>query len=421
MKKTLFVTILLAITCVFTQTHVETYSSLYSVAMEDSIITIEELSLLNALQASFGMEEDEVLRIQQKWRESETPESAIIRNQEGRWWIIYQNMLLGNGLYGNAIPYILDIEDEKVRGGMQFLLFAGGFYSTWMYTKNMDISYGRALSQNYGASLGIASVYPLIALVGFENWADMDPDGKITLTYMMVGAPIGIWQADRLYRKWNPTNGQTQMITGGSGLAGFNTWGLYSLITDIPDELNETWLRVGIPLTYAGTLAGGYYTHKYVMNKPYTRGDASFVSIGTIVGLLSWFELSFALNLEEYREIMLLGLATVNGYTYLSDRLIQNVDLTTGDAGLVALGSAAGYLTWVGIALLADLDYENDGARFIDVASVTAGFYFTYKAVSKRRIVTASNESRRFNLSFQPTVIHNADRLSPGLNMTLRF
>lgn len=418
----MIVIVVICATSIFAQTHVETYRSLYTIAMEDSIITIEELTLLNALQASFGMEEDEILRIQQQWALSEKRSESIIRNHEGRYWIIGQNMLLGNGLYGNAIPYILNIEDEKTYYGIQFLFFAGGFPATWMYTKEMDVSYGRAWAQNFGTTMGLISAYPLVAMVGFENWDKIDPQGKTILTHMMVAAPIGAWQADRLYRKWEPTNGQAQLIIGGSSLSGFNTWGIYTLITDIPDEEpSENWFRVGIPLTYAGTLAGGYYTHKYVMNKPYTRGDASFVGLGTTVGAFCWGFLTSALNIEEYRTWMLLGLVSINGYTYMADKLVQRVDLTTGDAGIVALGSVAGYLAWIGTALLTDMDLSNENFRFVDIASITAGFYFTFKAVSKNRFVSKKSDPSQFRLSFQPTIMRNAGRYSPGLNMTVRF
>lgn len=416
--KRLFIILLFASAGLFAQTDIETYRTMYNAAMTDSVITEEEQFLLETLRISLDISEEDLLLPPKPVPVQTKPKL----NQDGRWYIIYQNMLLGNGLYGNAIPHVLGIEDEKTQFGLQFLLFAGGFYSTWMYTKEMDIPYGRAYAQNYGSGLGTSSVYPLMALVGFDNWADFDPDGKIMLTYMMVAAPIGIYQMDKLYRKWKPSDGQTQMIIGGSTLGAFNTWGVYSILTDIPDNPTDTWARVGVPLTYAGALAGGYYTHKYVMNKSYTRGDAFFVNIGSGLGMFTWLELMGLLEVNSYREVMLTALTTINAYTFLSDKLSQNIDMTVGDAGIVGLGTVAGYLTWLGIAMISDFDYSSDGARLMDIAAANAGFYFTYKAVSKRhQVSTSAKDQSDLRFSMAPTILANSGRYTPGMNFTLQF
>ncbi len=414
-------TLIFSLSILFAQTNVETYRTMYNTAMADSVITEEEQSLLETLRTSLDISDEDLLLPAQPLPIKETPLLKPKLNQEGRWYIMYQNMALGNGLYGFGIPHVLGIDDPGTVAGLQLLLLAGGFYTSWMYTKEMEIPYGRAYAQHYGGVLGMYSLLPLMALTGFENWYDFDPDGKITSAYLMAAAPLGIYQMDKLYRKWRPSDGQTQMIIGGSGLAGFNTWGLYSLITDIPDDLSDTWLRVGIPLTYAGTLAGGYFTHKYVMDKSYTRGDALFTSLGTALGMFTWMELLVMLEMEGYRENMLLALTTINAYSYFADKMTHEVDLTVGDAGIVGLGTAAGFLTWVGIALITDIDSEGDGARLMDIAAANAGFYFTYKAVSKRHTETSMKEESNIRLSMLPTILSDANRYIPGMNLTLRF
>ena len=406
---------------IIAQTNIDTYKNLYQTAIEDSVITENEQVLLDALQSSLGLTDTDIQLSLQREVIIETKPGSKALSQEGRWWIIYQNMALGNGLYGFGVPYVLGIEDRKVIMGTQLLLFAGGFYTTWMYTKEMDISYGRAYSQNFGASLGIVSVFPLMALVGFDNWEQFDPDEKAMFTYMMTAAPIGIYYMDKLYQKWQPTDGQTSMIIGGSILSGFNTWIGYTLITDIPDDPSDTWIRIGLPLAYSGALAGGYYTHRFVKNKSYTKGDASFVGIGTVLGFFTWIELAAMFELEEYREMMLTGLISINGYTYIADEMVQDMELTVGDAGVIALGTTAGYLTWLGIALIADLDYEVKGARIVDIASATAGFYLTSKAITKRKIKFGKNTSSDMKLSMQPIIMSNSKSYIPGMNFTLSF
>ena len=80
-------------------------------------------------------------------------------NQEARWRTIYSAMLLGNGLYGWAIPYVFGVSDEETVIASQLLMFGGGFYTSYAYTQNMDLPYGRWQFQNSGAALGLSLIH----------------------------------------------------------------------------------------------------------------------------------------------------------------------------------------------------------------------------------------------------------------------
>ncbi len=417
MKKLAIVVLVMS---VWGHAQVETYEQAYRQAMKDGVITVNEQEMLDVLQKSLGLTEDDVLSVQERFREK--PEAPLSLSQEGRWWIIAQNMLLGNGLYGNAIPHVLGIENEKIRGGLHLLAFSGGYFVTSSYTKKIDIPMGRAFFQNTGAELGLLSGYSLMALVGFERWDDFDPDAKIFLTYEMVAAPVGIWQADRLFRKWNPTNGQASMISQSVALGAFNAWGLYSLITDIPDDPSENWLRVGIPFTYAGALASAYCVHQYVHDKSYSRGDASFVLSGAAVGLFSCFEFLRLFEFDTYRSNMLTALVCVNGFTWFANRLTKSVDLTLSNSRIISLGTLASYLAWSGSALILDVDYGSDAARVMDLVSVIGGWYLTYTKTAKRiKSSDSSSKESSFTVNWSPTLLNTGKTWVLGMQMSTQF
>lgn len=399
---------------------IEIYEKAYQQAFTDSVISADERQLLDGLIQSLEVSSAQVHQIEARLgKKSLTPSI----NQEGRWRVTWQNMALGNGLYGFGIPYVLGIQDVRLISGIQLLTFAGGFYATWNYTKKMDLPYARSTFQNTGTALGFTSAYPLVAMIGFDNWARFDPDGKVFVTYQMLAVPTAIWWADRLYRRWEPSNGQATVISRGVSLGAFNTWGLYAILTDFPSIKNwETWIRINSILTYAGSLASGYYTYRFVRNRSYSQGDALFITGGSLLGAITYFELLALLEFDGFRTNMLAIMSTVNGYSYLADRMVKDVDLSFGDARMIGLGTLAGYLTWAGLALILDMDYSSDMARLLDLAAIHAGWYLTYNRIlRKHRLNPGKVQQDAFAVQVNPSLIPYGKRWVPALQLKVRF
>lgn len=159
-----------------------------------------------------------------------------------------------------------------------------------------------------------------------------------------------------------------------------------------------------------------------VQARNYTRGDANFVSSGVGLGLFYWLELSALLEPDTYRGNILLGLATINGGVFLADRLVQTVDMTQGDASIIMLGSGASWLAWQGVALLASIETEDDIYRLIDLATVSAGWYFTFKTLSKKRYVQGVKQTNPWTFSMNPSFIHHPKTgMLPALGLQIQF
>lgn len=345
-------------------------------------------------------------------------------NQEGRWRTIYLGMTTANTLYGFGIPYILDIWDNEpqIAAGFQLLTFGGSFYGVYKYTENMELPYGRSNFQYAGAALGGYSILPIMALVGFDNWFDFDEDGKITWLYEMAAIPYGAVLADKLYHKWELSNGQSTVVSAAVPLGTFNTFMMLNTIyNDGWDD--ENIVRLYIPLIYGGSLAHGYFAKNYVSDKSYTEDDGQFLQISTGLGLYNSF--LFINNVLESddetlnRLILLIG---TNGFAYLGNRINKNFDLKRGQARINLLGTFAASIIWSGISLIAEIDDQTIWS-IGGIASATTGWYFTHKKLTNSSGYSSNIKTNNFldNLSITPGIrVHNKN-IQPTLNINLRF
>jgi hypothetical protein len=344
-------------------------------------------------------------------------------NQEARWRTINSSMAIGNFLYGVGIPYVLGIEDSQSFAGFRLLMFGGGFYASYVYTRKMDLPMGRWQFQMTGAGLGGFSLLPLMAIVGFDNWGDFDEEGKIAWTYVMAAVPYGIWRADQRYKEWNLTNGQASLISQAPGLGLFNTLGALSLYYGDDWPYSENGARINTILMYSGYLAAPFLAKKYIFDKSYTEDDAYFIGISARVGFANSLLLVNILELDNIRPIWLLMLGGVNGFTYLGDKINHGKDLKRGDGKIIGLGIGASWLVWLGVATIFDMDMDTKLARVIDMATITSGWILTYNWVSKKPNKFSINQvkSNSTYLSLSPSIIASGRGYSPAISLELHF
>lgn len=396
------------------------YEDVYREAMADSLVSSDEENLLYSLQLSLGLEEDEVLEIRRQVDVGPAVAASISRT--GRRRLIANNMTYGNTLYGVGIPYVLGIDNISVIAGIQMLAFAGGLYFSLQYTKNMDLPVGRANFQIAGAGVGLASLYPLISLVGGERWFDFDPDFKIGTTYMMTAVPLGTIMADRLYRRWQPSDGQSLAVIGGSILGAGH--GMISHLIATPDnpDIDEGWFRLNSLLVSGGFLGGGLAAWRLLDDKSITSGDAYFMGIGLTLGLVNYIELLPILEIEGHRAVLALLLLTVDTHLFGAYALGRPYDMTLGDAAIVSLGALAGNATFRGVTLILGVVQGSKGMLAMDIVTRLAGSYFVFRSLDLRRDGSALGNSKdAVQLSMAPKLLWQGKRPVPGLGVSLRF
>ena len=347
-------------------------------------------------------------------------------NQEARWRTIYGAMTIGNTLYGEGIPYLLNLEQTSEQYvGFKLLAFATSYSLSSSYTRTMDLPLGRSYLQFAGANLGFYSIIPIISMIGLENWGEFDPDGKIALGYTMFSVPYGAILADKTYTKWKLSNGQSFLISLGINLGALNTIGVIQQ-TDWFDwfEKNpENFARWTTSLVYAGALAGGKLAKNIALNNSLiTEGDVAFLNLSMGLGYLNSLLLGYAMDINHYKDQTMLTMAGVNGFLYLADRLNKKYgSLTQGQEKIVGLGAGSAYLAWVGTALITGIDYGERSSRFFDVASITAGWYFSRKNISSDVSSGNSFIKNDMALTINPTLLPQNKTLAPGVSINFTF
>lgn len=398
-----------------------TYQRAYERAMSDSVVTEDEQAILDIISPPDSVSGQQAVEMTADQNQQKP------LNQEGRWRLIYSTMAIGNSLYGVGIPYLLESETPSHYLGFQLLAAAGGFYLSYSQTLDMDIPVGRTSFIERGAILGLMSFFPVHAMVGPTRWAEFDPHARKALTYAMVGVPLGAYYGNKVYNKWQPTDGQALMITGGGTLGSANGFAIYRLLYSGmelgTDQQFRNAYRIMSTLTFGGHLAGMYYSNKYLGEKPYTIGDALFVpgvaALGFYVGL-------HAINIfdtNSERVVLLTEMLLTNGFAWGADRMVADVDFTQGDVAIMGLGAVAANGIWRGVDILLDGSVDSELGSALDITTSLLGFYTTYKSVKTRRIkqVSPSNQSSNIDLKVLPTLISDRETILPGLSIQLEL
>ncbi len=395
----------------------EVYENAYRAAFADSVITTDEQQILTAIRNTLELEEDVMLEIQRQV--AAAPTSEITFSRAGRRAIIAQNMMLANGLYGWGIPYVLGIANAPVVVGLELLALGGGFYFSWQYTENIDIPKARATFQNTGSLAAMASIYPLIGLVGFDRWAKMDPKAKLTVSYLMASIPLGIIWSDGLYRRWQPSDGQASAVVSAGLAASFNAVVGQILLTDDMDDVGEDWLRLNSLLVSGSFIGGGYLGWKYLNRRSITTGDSYFYSFGATMGYITGLQLVFLFE-PGFKEGLLLATASIDAGIYTAVKLSAPYDMTVGETAIISLGSIAGWASFRGITFIVDMDQSAKVLMVGDILARLGGAWYTFHRIEPRRVAHGARQTTG-RLSFSPAVLPTAGGLVPGLNVGFNF
>lgn len=337
------------------QAQTDVYQQAYRTAMSDSVITPDEQALLNTLQNSLGLTNDAVLETTRNYSSTDDTLRPSL-SREGRASAIALAMGYGNGLYGWAIPYVLGSHDYKLYIGMEGVAVAAGFYYAWDKTRELDLPSGRVGFAGAGSAMGILSVIPLASTIGWQRWIDFDPNLKGMLTYAMFAVPISIKYTDRLYQKWKPSDGLTNIMLANLGYGAINGFTIYSLISKTPEEINnpETFMRGISLMTYGGALLGGYFSYQRLHTMNISDGDAAFYNLGGASGFFTAMRLWDFLNIDSYKQTLAVATLSVDVGLYAALKLSQDINLTVGDVRIIYLGGVAGLSLERGIIFLAD-------------------------------------------------------------------
>jgi len=415
----------------------EIYSNAFRTAFADREISEDEQNLLKTLQKSLNIPDERV----QALRLSVIESFPTARDQSGRWPLVLQNMAFGAGLYGWGIPFVLDIDDFKWYVGGEMLSLGSTFYLTYRFTKNMDISHGRAHLLRYGSIIGLHFGGSYARLIR--------PDSdKLLVSAMMLGVPAGMIIIDQFYQRWQPDLGHAYAMTQWGEL-GYSTLGnIYAMFSPEPkepfwdyeqgdpnldyeqkeseyDKKYNRWNRYRLCINAFGHPLGIWTERLLFANRDYTFGDGLMLTWGRIYGffcsVMLW-DLVYTNSSAEFNEVPGLIFNTVGsiGGTLLADRYIQGDNYTVGQSILMAAGGLSGGLFAVGIGIILEINES----RFFDITGIAgslAGFYLTRKILEVRSETSTLPAKDEFKIVIQPQIRQVQRQLIPGVGVDVLF
>ena len=185
-------------------------------------------------------------------------------------------------LFGFGVPVFFESEDDKAYLASAMLATPlGGLIAhslsnhRWFEKGETDLITNGGL---VGGLYGVAIPY-LLDIEGLENWTQ----AKIYIASAMVGVPAGVWATSRLIRERPINQGQAHLITLGGLVGSVYAAGITHLAgVDIEERPRPYVLAASL-----GLPVGTYLGYKLTGEEEYTIGRARLIILGAVVGALS--------------------------------------------------------------------------------------------------------------------------------------
>jgi len=429
------------------------YKQAFKTASFDKRIKDDEKAILKSLRKSLYLSKFDAKNIEYNISISE----ENILDQSGRWPLVLQNIAWGAGLYGWGLPYMLNVDDEKWFVASELMSFAGSFYLTYKYTENMDIPHSRAQMMRLGSGIGYHYGYALGKIAGVDFDFDSDDRGYIAL--LMASVPAGIWAGDKLYQRWQPTNGQSWAITLATAMGAMATSNIHYVVEKRPEEPMyfyeydpiigdpivddpyidnfeksdkykkyeqelEDWERVQGILYLGAYPLSLYLGNKIFGEKDYSFGDATILYQGWGTGMiysLMFMDMAHIDGDDSYLVgTMIGGLAGV--YIY-DKKLLSGFDYSIGESILLGLGTISGGTFGAGIGVI--VEGKREVIQLGGLAGGIVGTWITRKILNPEKDGMAFGKNDDIKLSISPDLKYlpnsSVSSFVPGINVQLNF
>lgn len=419
------------------------YRHALEVAYSDGSVDRSERVLLDLLAESYALDAQLRTTLEQPFIQTNLNKL----DQSGRWPLVAQNMVYGAGLYGWAIPEVLDVKDAKWFVGSEMLSLGVSFVLTQRYTADMDIDFARAQMLRTGSALGLRYGIGTAGLFDlFEG-----NDGDAGLVVVMAGVPLGTWVGDRLYQSWQPNHGESWNLSLWSGMSGLLMRNSFAALVSDPNsyDLDSTWVadpfnwlggvwevdeieqpeqrrwrKLRTLVDLSGYPLGLWWANRLNQERNITFGDAVFLHQAYGYGwLASMAAVDIVLGSENMDEGTFLLLSTLGatGNVFWHDRIIQKYDYTFGQSVLTALGTGAGIMAGLGIGVIAEVD-ESKVVEALGLAGGIAGAKFTQGILDLAADGSLAVNETGPQLYMAPNVqLDSQHQHIPGLALTITF
>ena len=414
----------------------EIYRNAYKTAIADGSIGNDERSILNTIQSTLKLTDQEVAQIV-----AQIQLKMGYRDQSGRWLLIAQNMVYGSTVYGWMIPDILGVKDYKWYVGSEMISLAGTFYLTYLYTRNMELPHSRVQMIRLGSLLGLRYGF------GLSTIFELDKNERKSWELAVMSAiPIGAYAGDRLFRNWRPSHGQSWALSLGAGIGGFSAGQIHAAFDDMPVEpdcpenmawdtweksneyqswkkKHENWRRLNTIVELAGYPVGLYLARYFGKNKTYSVGDALMLTQGAASGSFYGLMLAQLFGADfDNPKWWLFPVAGMSLGAVLMDKYICGYDYSLGQSVVSALGTISGISFMAGISVITELKDKKIMSALM-MAGGISGLYLTNKIFNLKKESKSTASKEKFSLMLSPSVRFDKEkgRTIPGFSLAFVY
>ncbi len=332
--------------------------------------------------------EDEVaeLRAAVTRRLAERAPSALV-DRSGRYLLLGTSTAAGLGLYGWAVPYALGVDDTKGQVALYMLISAASFFGPWLWSEDQPVSLGMANGAFWGATRGIVHGIGLHRVIAGEEpefgtclpddfacfeRTDEERDAwqRGRVASMLAGSVVEGIGALAWARSARATAGDAHLVGVSSDLGAGGAVAL-GVALGLEDDAAALW---GLTLAGAATGIGGGVLHR--ARRDYSWGDAEVFRTTALLGAYAGVAMAEIGGATGPRPHAGLGLAGGTLGLFVGDRLVRGRDITAGQGLLVDLGTVAGGLLGLGVAVLVADDAAVDGRLHMALSALGAGLGF---------------------------------------------
>jgi hypothetical protein len=307
--------------------------------------------------------------------------------------------VLGAALYGWTVPMAIGVpfEESRVFLGVYMVTASASFLGPYLATRGSAVSPAQVDLAFYGGTRG--AWHGVLAAAALTGDVNLDERGRAWACGVTLGSAGEMLAGYLLADDGRLTTGQTHTMAalGDLGLLWGVSAGYFFRFNhrDTPDE--QARAMAGSSLLGAGLgLTGGYLLGRRREN---TWGDAEVLRLGGLLGGLTGLGVADAFRMELDFEHRLVNALAVGGSALgaaTADRLLRPLDLTTSQAILVDLGTAAGALITAGFTYLLTPDAAANRIPFVLTAAIggVGGFGLSYWGLLDRSRSRGRNRDR---------------------------
>ncbi|MBN1980634.1 MAG: hypothetical protein JW795_03830 [Chitinivibrionales bacterium] len=265
--------------------------------------------------------QSDTLRVEQSTDQTGASHSA--KDQTGRVYFMLHTVLKSTTIYPTALNAAFPNTDGSTIAGVALLTFGGSLYGSYLFTKTLDLGYGRVTMMNHGGEIGTVVPFFISNFLRYSTKiSDMTVD-KIQAWATMFGFPLGLYAGSKVSCIGNQEYGNARIVVTMSQNGILYGFALPALFYESID--NESFVSTSSVLSLAFMPAGFYLGYKMTENKHFSSGRGLLVTYASGLGALTGLATPVLFDATDKNAYILLLIAghlagTTFGFKYREDR-----------------------------------------------------------------------------------------------------